>query len=205
MIVAQPAATARTVALLDGILETTRATTKKPVKFKSESAALAQFLNLKDSRIAKISALMTWTGKLGAKPDPIVTPLSVTQQASFDLGKTLFSGICAACHQPHGLGMDGLAPPLVDSEWVLGSEQRLIRIILHGLSGPIKVDGRTYTLDMPSLGLFNDEQVAAILTYIRREWDHNAAPVEPITVKAIRASTATRTEGWRQDDLLKIP
>jgi mono/diheme cytochrome c family protein len=98
-----------------------------------------------------------------------------------------------------------LAPPLVDSEWVLGSEQRLTRIILHGLSGPIKVEGRTYSLDMPALGVFNDEQVAAILTYIRREWEHTADPVEPATVKAVRAANSARTEGWRQEELLKIP
>lgn len=205
LIAAQTAGTPRTIALLDGILGTAPATTKKPVKFKSEPAALVQLRKLKDSRITRIMELMTWSGKPGAKPEPVVIPLTAAQQTGFDLGKALFSGVCAACHQPHGLGMEGLAPPLVDSEWVLGSEQRLTRIILHGLSGPIKVQGRTYTLDMPALGLFNDEQVAAILTYIRREWDHNANPVEPVTVKAIRAANSNRIEGWRQEELLKLP
>jgi mono/diheme cytochrome c family protein len=93
----------------------------------------------------------------------------------------------------------------VDSEWVSGSEQRLARIILHGLTGPIQVNGRTYRLDMPGLGLFTDEQIASILTYIRREWEHSAAPVEPATIKAIREATKNRTEGWRQEELLKLP
>ena len=92
--------------------------------------------------------------------------------------------------------MDGLAPPLVDSEWVLGSEQRLVRIVLHGLPGPLKVNGRSWHLDMPSMGMFDDEQIAGILTYIRREWDHGGAPVQPATVKKIRAETAKRQEAW---------
>ena len=55
------------------------------------------------------------------------------EAASFARGKALYTIICGACHQPHGNGQAGLAPPLRDSEWVLGSEQRLVRIVLHGL------------------------------------------------------------------------
>jgi mono/diheme cytochrome c family protein len=202
-------ATIRTSAMLDGILATSASTTKKPVKFKAEPAPLAQLAKLTGtsvrSRVEKVSALMTWPGKPGAIPEPEVPPLTPEQQERFDLGKTLFSGICAACHQPHGLGVEGLAPPLVDSEWVVGSEQRLARMILHGVTGPIQVNGRIYRLDMPGLGIFTDEQVAAILTYIRREWEHTAPPVEPATVKAIREATRDRTEGWREAELKAIP
>jgi mono/diheme cytochrome c family protein len=148
---------------------------------------------------------MTWPGKPGALPESPVVPLTAAQQSRFALGKTLYAGICAACHLPDGRGVAGLAPPLVDSEWVLGSEQRLTRIVLHGLSGPISVQGMAYNLDMPALGAFDDEQVAAILTYIRREWEHTAAAVEPATVQAIRAAHSTRAEAWKQDELLKIP
>lgn len=208
LIAAQPA-NARTAALLDGILATSASTTKKPVKFKAEPAPLTQLAKLTGAgispRVEKVSALMTWPGKPGANPEPEVPPLTPEQQARFDMGKMLFSGICAACHQPHGLGVEGLAPPLVDSEWVLGSEQRLTRIILHGVTGPIQVNDRTYRLDMPGLGIFTDEQVAAILTYIRRAWEHTAAPVEPATVKAIREATRDRTEGWREAELNAIP
>jgi mono/diheme cytochrome c family protein len=87
---------------------------------------------------------------------------------------------------------------------VLGSEQRLIRIVLHGVSGPIKVKGASYSLDMPAMGVFDDEQTAAILTYIRREWENGAPPVEPSTVRHIRALEARRTDAWRQEELLKI-
>jgi len=195
----------RSASLIDGILQTASTTARKPVKFKREPSALAQLSMLADSRAAKITTLMTWPGKPGAKPEPPVAPLTTAQVARFNMGKVLFGGVCAACHQPHGLGLEGVAPPLVDSEWVLGSEQRLARIVLHGLTGPLSVKGRSYRLDMPGLGVFNDEQVAAILTYIRREWEHTAAPVEPETVKAIRSAASDRHEAWLPENLLKIP
>ena len=195
----------RQAALIDGILQTASTTARKPVKFKREPAALSQLNKLAGSGPAKIATLMTWPGKPGAKPEPPVVPLTTAQQARFDMGKLLFGGVCAACHQPHGLGLEGVAPPLVDSEWVLGSEQRLARIVLHGLTGPLSVKGRSYRLDMPALGVFNDEQVAAILTYIRREWEHTAAAVEPETVKAIRSAASGRHEAWLPENLLKIP
>jgi mono/diheme cytochrome c family protein len=182
-----------------GIWETRELTRKKPVKFKSEPAALNRINN------SNVATLLTWPGKPGAKPEPPIIPLTSAQQSRYELGKVLFTGVCAACHQPHGLGLGGVAPPLVDSEWVLGSEQRLARIVLHGLTGPLSVKGRTYRLDMPALGVFNDEQIAGILTYIRRGWEHNAAPVEPDTIKAIRSDTSARHEAWLQEDLQKIP
>jgi mono/diheme cytochrome c family protein len=105
----------------------------------------------------------------------------------------------------HGMGMDGLAPPLVDSEWVMGSEQRLVRILLNGLTGPIKVDGRSFYLDMPSMGMFNDDQIASILTYVRREWENTGAPIDPARVKAIRAANVKRLDAWSSAELLKLP
>ena len=87
---------------------------------------------------------------------------------------------------------------------MLGSEQRLVRIVLHGLTGPVSVKGRTYQLDMPAFGAFTDEQISGILTYVRREWEHTAAPVEPETVSTIRAATADRHEAWVSEQLSRI-
>lgn len=205
LIVNERARPVRMDALLDGIIEAAANIGKRPVKFSREPAAFASLLQVDSKRTARIAALVTWPGKVGAIPEPQPIPLTERQMANFQLGKTLYSGVCAACHQLHGLGMEGLAPPLVDSEWVNGSEQRLARIVLHGLTGPIKVRERTYTLDMPALGAFSDDQIAAILTYVRREWEHTASPVETETVRAIRAANKLRVEGWRQAELLNIP
>ena len=193
--------------LLDGIIANAATLTKKPVKLKQQPEMLSALKKQKDlaARVQKIDSLLVWPDKPGVKPETPVTPLSEVQKTRFENGKTLFAASCAACHQLHGMGMDGLAPPLVDSEWVLGSEQRLTRIVLHGLHGPLKVLGRSYSLDMPSMAVYDDEQIASILTYIRREWEHTAAPVEPSTVAKIRADTKSRQEAWVQSELLNVP
>lgn len=197
-LVALAASSKKSAAVLDGALS---ASLRKPVKLAAKPAALRQ---IADARAAKFSALLVWPGKPGMKPEPPLAPLTQEQQARYEMGRVLFTGVCAACHQPHGKGLDGVAPPLMDSEWVLGPEQRLVRIVLHGLTGPLSVKGKTYYLDMPAFGSLPDEQISAVLTYLRREWEHTAAPVEPGTVKAIRAATADRHEAWLQDLLREI-
>jgi mono/diheme cytochrome c family protein len=97
--------------------------------------------------------------------------------------------------------LEGLAPPLVDSEWVLGAAERPIKIVLNGLGGPVNVGGRTWRLEMPPLPTFTDEQIAGVLTYVRREWEHNASPVSPEDVAKIRAANKTRTHSWTADEL----
>jgi mono/diheme cytochrome c family protein len=202
------------LALLDGISSTTRPGMKskvriKPVRLNAEPAALAALgkstVKELQERANKIADLLTWPGKPGAEPEIAARPLSPEEQRRFDQGKELFLISCGACHQPHGMGQEGLAPPLVDSDWMLGSPQRLIRIVLHGLHGPINVKGKTFQLDMPALGVFDDDQIAAILTFARREWGHTANPVEPDLVKAIRAETEKREEAWTEAELLKVP
>jgi mono/diheme cytochrome c family protein len=202
------------LAMLDGIDIPTLPGTKgkaklKPVRLNAEPAALAALANSKSSELQErakgIAGLLTWPGKPGAEPEIAVKPLTSEEQKRFDQGKELFLISCGACHQPHGMGQEGLAPPLVDSEWVLGSPQRLVRIVLHGLHGPINVKGKPFQLDMPALSVFDDEQIAGILTYVRRDWGHTASPVEPALVKAIRAETEKREEAWTEAELLKIP
>jgi mono/diheme cytochrome c family protein len=134
-------------------------------------------------------------------------PLSTRQKELFELGQALYIGVCGACHQLHGKGQEGLAPPLVNSEWVLGSQQRLIRIVLHGLGGPIHVRGKeyTYSMEMPGLAVLDDEQIAGLLTYVRREWGHAARPVDPATVAEVRLQTEGRETTWTEAELLQIP
>jgi mono/diheme cytochrome c family protein len=131
-------------------------------------------------------------------------PLTADEQKRFQEGKAMYELTCLACHQQHGMGQEGLAPPLVDSEWVSGPPERLVRIVLHGMRGPITVKGQPFELDMPALGVLDDEQIAGALTYIRREWGHTYSPVGPELVKKVRAETAEREAGWTQAELLKI-
>lgn len=148
-----------------------------------------------------ISRRLAWPGKPGAPAPPVIKPLTETQTALFEKGKTVYATLCAACHQPHGFGLDGLAPPLVDSEWVLGRPEVLARIVMHGLAGPLKVSGRSYNLAMPPLPQLTDEDVAGVLTYIRREWEHTASAVETKAVTAIREQEKGRLMMWTEQEL----
>jgi mono/diheme cytochrome c family protein len=153
----------------------------------------------------KIAGMLSWPGKpapAGFKPP---RPLTADEQNRFEMGKALYAGICAGCHQPSGSGLDGIAPPLIDSEWVTGSPERLSRIVLHGVRGYITVKKRRHQLDMPPLGALGDEPLAAILTYIRREWEHGAEPISPEFLKSVREKEARRTDSWTEQELLKIP
>lgn len=138
---------------------------------------------------------------------PEAKPLTADEQTRFEAGKELYAITCAACHQPNGLGQEGLAPPLAGSVWVTGSPERLVRMILHGVRGPITVKGKLYQImqEMPPLGVFENQQIAQVLTYVRREWGHTALPITVEFVAKIRAETETRDEAWSEADLLKIP
>ena len=125
------------------------------------------------------------------------------------LGKKAFVSVCATCHQATGLGVPGVYPPLAKSEWVNGSEERVIRILLHGLQGPIKVEGADINGAMPAIGPggynFSDEKIAAVLTYVRQEWGNNAPPVTKEKVTEIRTkATAGRTTAWTAAELEAI-
>jgi len=142
-----------------------------------------------------------------AKPVAATVPkapkLSGADMKQFEAGKAMYEVVCLPCHQPHGLGQEGLAPPLAGSEWVQ-YEERLARIVLHGLRGPITVKGQPFELDMPALGVLEDEQLAAVLTYIRNEWGNSFPAVSTNTFKRVREQTADRSDAWTQEELQKI-
>lgn len=127
----------------------------------------------------------------------------------FDIGKDAFSYYgCAGCHQLSGLGTPGLNPPLAGSEWVLAEgPNRIIRIILHGLRGPIEVKGEQYNSQMTPFGpvITDDQTIAALATFIRQEWGNNASEVSPEKVAEIREAEASRSTQWTAEELMKIP
>lgn len=108
-------------------------------------------------------------------------------------GKQLFGAKCAACHQASGLGVPGVFPPLAGAEWVVGSEKVLISLLLHGVQGEIVVKGNTYKGVMPAFGTLSDDEIAAVLSYIRSDWGNQAAPVTAAAVKAQREATKGQT------------
>lgn len=119
-------------------------------------------------------------------------------------GQAVYDALCLNCHQPGGKGLPGVYPPLEGSEWVGGDTTTLIKIVLHGLAGPIQVAGTEYgravPVPMPPMGL-DDQQVADVLSYIRGSFGHKASAVKPDEVKAVRAATAQRTTFWTPQEL----
>ncbi|MEY2598424.1 MAG: hypothetical protein RLZZ142_683 [Verrucomicrobiota bacterium] len=155
-----------------------------------------------ETALKALDSLLAWPGKPGVPPPPVVKPLTPAETALFETGKGIYNTLCAGCHQPTGVGMEGLAPALVDSDWVLGNPDLLPRILLHGLAGPIKVNGQSWNLEMPPLGAaLSDEQIAGVLTYIRRQWEHTASPVSVAQVAKIRKDNASRTRSWTGEEL----
>lgn len=127
-------------------------------------------------------------------------------------GRELYTQFCLACHQPNGSGNPANGcPPLAQSDWVLEEGYaRLVRIVLHGAKGPIKVNGKEWGSPIGMLAfkdVLSDEQISQVLTYVRQapEWKNTASPVTPDSVKAIREKTSSRSAPWLADELLKIP
>ena len=111
-------------------------------------------------------------------------------------GKQLFGAKCAACHQGSGLGVAGVFPPVAASEWVLGDEKILTNILLHGVNGEMIVKGNKYNGAMPAWKSLSDDELAAVLTYIRSDWGNAAAPIMADTIKSQRELTKARTEPY---------
>ena len=104
--------------------------------------------------------------------------------------------ICAGCHQSNGRGMPGTFPPLAGSEIATGSPEIPVRIVLHGLQGPLTVRGQRFNGTMPAWGQFSDADIATTLTYVRSQWGNSASAVTPAPVTAVRQATAGRTRAW---------
>ena len=113
-------------------------------------------------------------------------------------------GHCITCHQENGQGLPAAQfPPLAESEWVSGDRNRLIKLTLHGLLGPIKVKGVAYQGLVPMTpfkGLSNEE-LASVLTYVRNSFGNEASSIQPEHIEAIRKATRDQKGFLRSEDL----
>lgn len=144
--------------------------------------------------------LIVWLDESVKKKGPIGPSLEGEQLAAFERGKALFHGeaACFGCHAPDGAGVIGLGPPLDQSEWVTGSEEVFAKILLHGITGKITVNGIEYDTpaEMPALSVnptFTDEKIADIMTYSRNAFSNKASAVSPELVKKVRKETASQS------------
>jgi putative heme-binding domain-containing protein len=167
-----------------------------------------RLLGEKRSSTGALLRILTWPGDVTVRErKPVLSPLTPAQEKRLVLGEAVYNVTCIACHKEDGRGQPGQAPPLVDSEWVNGAHGRLARIVLHGIHGPVKVNGEAWNLKMPGLGnspVMSDERLAGVLTYVRRAWDNYGEAVDPEHVAAIRRSTAERALPWTGEELLDL-
>ncbi len=113
---------------------------------------------------------------------------TLTQQDQAQAGKVLFAGTCSVCHQPNGAGLAGVFPPLAKSDYLAADVKRAIGIVLHGLTGPVTVNGTPYNSVMPPMNQLNDDEIANILTYVLSDWGNPGGQVSAEDVKKARAA-----------------
>ena len=163
---------------------------REPAAFSAVAAAGGDL----GTRAANVLARIEWPGKPGVA---VVTPLTPEEQQRFEAGREVYRNICQACHQPDGRGQERLAPSLIESELALAASDVPARILLNGKEGSVGL--------MPPVGsVLSDDQIAGVLTYIRREWGHAGAPVTAAEVAKVRAQTASRTRPWKHDELMAM-
>jgi mono/diheme cytochrome c family protein len=160
---------------------------------------------LATEEIATLEAGFSWPGKV------IIPELKSNQDNEIDpevlaRGRQQFLNLCANCHGTKGEGLNRFAPPLKDSEWVLGEDYKLAMIMLHGMEGAVQVNNKTYDIpdilpNMPSFTTLQDSEISAIATYIRNAWGNTAEPIKPGRVGAIRFRTQGKLQPWKSTEL----
>jgi mono/diheme cytochrome c family protein len=153
---------------------------------------------------AKIEAAESPAPAAGGATAPAAAGAAAPASATVDLeaGKAQYLGLCGACHQPTGLGLPPVFPPLVNSEYLSGSTERLIAIVLKGVIGPITVDGKPYNNMMPPQGaVLTDSKISQITSYARDAFGGKASPITPEEVAAVRKKYEDRQASWTEAEL----
>lgn len=135
--------------------------------------------------------------------------LKKNAKAQFSAGKKLFETYCQVCHGEDGNGITSLGAPLNGSPWVMGEKDKLLAIVLKGLTGPVTIGNKTYRKpevsgEMPAFGensQLSDEDLAQILSFIRNAWGNEAAPVTVPDVQQAREKYKGRQNAFSQDEL----
>jgi mono/diheme cytochrome c family protein len=167
------------------------------LRMNREPIALATVAGSGGDLAARAKALLArieWPDKPGGRSLPPLTP---GEQLRFSAGREVYRNVCETCHQPDGRGQDRMAPSLVDSAFALAPAEIPARILLNGKEGAVGL--------MPPLGAtLSDDDLAAVLTYVRREWGQTGTPVEPSVIRQVRSQIAGRERPWTNDELEKL-
>ena len=113
----------------------------------------------------------------------------LTKEMQIKAGAALFTGTCSVCHQANGEGMAGVFPPLAKSDYLAQGNAKSIAVVINGLRGPVKVNGKDYNSVMPPMSQLNDDAIANILTYVTNSWGNTGDQITQAEVAKVRATT----------------
>jgi len=119
---------------------------------------------------------------------------SATKEQRISAGRVLYNGTCSVCHQQNGEGLEGVFPPLANSDYLMADTRRAIEIVLNGLVGPVTVNGGPFNSVMPPMSQLNDDEIANILTFTLNTWGNEGDAISSDEVTEVRAATE-RPEG----------
>ncbi len=180
----------------------------EPVRLSEEPHILRRDdLGVPPVQLSRLRALFEWPGSVSADTTDVQEHiLTEDEKERFALGRKFYLGSCSGCHGNNGEGLHRFAPPLRGSEWVLGDPRRLTLILLNGIEGPLEVAGKRYAEPeilpvMPGHFTLDNQSIAAILTYIRNEWGHDAGAVSASEVSKTRFDNQGRTLPWSAEEL----
>jgi mono/diheme cytochrome c family protein len=116
-------------------------------------------------------------------------------------GAQIYAANCVACHQATGAGLPGVFPPLAGSEWVLAADKVPVNILLHGITGKLTVKDTAYSGQMPPFkDKLSDEEIAAVLSYVRSNFGNAAGRIAADIVKTEREAGKDRKDPWNGDE-----
>lgn len=124
---------------------------------------------------------------------------------SMKRGQAVYSRTCIACHQPTGMGLPPVFPPLAGSEWIAKSASIAVRNITNGMQGPVTVKGVTYNSMMPPVAGLTDKDIADVVTYVNNSFGNTGASVTEAEVTAIKKKYADRKTMWTAAEYEKEP
>ena len=164
--------------------------------------ALRQSTRALQSRWEKETA---WLESLPERQRDYLRDILGNPPAPPSAGEELYTQACMACHQPGGKGLPGVYPPLAGSDWTSGDPERLIRVVLHGLVGPLSLNGETFQstsgVPMPPFQGLSNQQIAEVLSFVRERFGGGAEPVTPEQVRGVRERERGRQVPWTANEL----
>ncbi|WP_114749378.1 DUF7133 domain-containing protein [Pleomorphovibrio marinus] len=196
-------------AILNGLANSSGKNDRDPVTLSSTPGLFHSHLTKGgDRKWRQVASLFDWPGKPREEEanDGEQITLNEAEQLLFAKGRQYYLSSCSGCHGNKGEGVRRMGPPLVNSEWVTGDEKQLSLIVLHGMEGPVEVDGKLYDSPdilpvMPAHSNLDDRTIASILTYIRNEWGNEAGAIDSRFVAVTRNTMQGRVTPWKPEEL----